>query len=426
VITILLVGFGVLLLLRVPIAVALGLSSAVGLAFHPMAPPVVVAQRVFVAIDSFPLLAVPLFMLAGLLMNTGGISERIIGFSAALVGDRPGGLAYVNVFSSMIFGGISGSAVADTAGVGSIMIPAMRAQRYERPYAAAVTAIASTLGVVIPPSIPMIIIGAMLGTSVGKLFLGGIVPGLLIGLGLMMVVRLQSRRGRMPSSGEAFSLRRVASRLRRATWALLTPIVVVAGIAVGVLTPTEAGAAAVVYALVLAAPVYRELDRARLRAALEETVLATGRVFFLIATAGLYSWLLTANGFSTAVAGFLSSLTTSPTLMLAAVAAILLVVTTFMESIAALVLLLPILAPAADRLGIDPVHFGVVVVIALGVGLVTPPVGLCLFVAADIAEAEVGASARALVPFILMMVALLGLVIAVPPLVTGLPRLFMP
>jgi C4-dicarboxylate transporter DctM subunit len=289
-----------------------------------------------------------------------------------------------------------------------------------------VTAIASTIGVIIPPSIPMVIIGAMLGISVGKMFLGGIVPGLLIGLGLMAVIRVQAHRRGMPASGVPFTVGHALRRLRAASFALLMPLVVVLGIVAGVLTPTEAGAAAVVYALLLAFVVYRTMTLAGLYDALAETALSTARVFFLIATAGLYSWLLTANGFPVMVASALGSITQSPVGMLAVVALILLVVTTFMESIAALVLLLPILFPAVTRLGVDPVHFGVVVVIAIAIGLVTPPVGLCLFVAADIAKAELGAAGRALLPFLATMVALLGLCIAVPGLVTAVPRWLMP
>jgi len=367
VIAILLCSFFVLLLLRVPIAVALGVSCLLALAWQPMAPVTVIAQRMFVSIDSFPLLAVPLYMLAGYVMSAGGISRRIVDFSAALVGNLTGGLAHVNILISMIFGGMSGSAVADTAGIGTILIPAMKERGYSRGYAAAVTAVSSTLGIIIPPSIPMVIIGAMLGVSVGKLFLGGLIPGLAVGGTLMGVAWLEGAR-RGETGVAVYSQRgRVGQAFRRAFWALLMPVIVISGIVSGIVTVTEAGAMAVVYALVVAMLVYRELTARDIWAVLEKTVVSTAKVFFLIATAGLYSWLLTANGFPAMVGDFLSSLTQSPSVMLLLIVLILLLVTTFMESIAAMVLLLPILFPVAEQVGIDPVHFGVLVVMSIGI-----------------------------------------------------------
>jgi tripartite ATP-independent transporter DctM subunit len=437
-IPILLLSFFVLLLLRVPIAVALGISCALGLAYEPSSPPPVVAQRMFAAIDSFPLMAVPLYLLAGYLMSAGGIGRRIVDFSAAVVGRLPGGLAHVNIFSSMVFGGISGSAVADTAGIGAIMIPAMVERNFGRSYTAAVTAVSSTLGIIIPPSIPMVIIGAMLGVSVGRLFLGGVVPGILVGVGLMAVAWAKGA-GRPGESGDSWSVthdpshasratghgrsRPLLHSLRQAFWALLMPVVILLGIVSGLFTPTEAGAVAVVYALVFACFVYRELKLGDIYTALVHTALSTAKVFFLIAAAGLYSWLLTANGFPRMVGAFLGSLTQSPTLTLALISLILLIVTTFMESIAAMMLLLPILYPVSQQVGIDPVHFGVVVVLSLGIGLVTPPVGLCLYVAADLAQARLGSVSWALAPFVGVMLALLVLCIVFPGLITALPNL---
>lgn len=421
-IPLLLASFFVLLALRFSIAVALGLSCVLGLAFQPMAPPVVVAQRIFVSLDSFPLMAVPLYMLSGYLMSAGGISRRIVEFSSALVGNLTGGLAHVNIVASMIFGGISGSAVADTAGIGKIMIPEMKSRGYEKSYTTAVTAVSSTLGIVIPPSIPMVVIGAMVGVSVGKLFLGGVVPGLLIGLALMTVAWALARTSGVASTEEGPEARvRLFESFRRAFWALLMPLIVIVGIVAGVFTPTEAGAVAVAYAFVVATLVYRELSRADLYGALAGTALSTARVFFLIATAGLYSWLLTANGFPAMVGDFLTSLTESPVLMLLLMVCILLAVTTFMESIAAMILLLPILFPVAEQVGIDPVHFGVIVVVSIGVGLVTPPVGLCLFVAADVAGVDIALASRAAVPFLAVMALLLGLFILMPGLITAVP-----
>jgi tripartite ATP-independent transporter DctM subunit len=424
-IALLLISFFVLLAVRVPIAVALGISCLLGLAWDPMVPVPVVAQRMFVSIDSFPLMAVPLYMLAGFLMGAGGISRRIIEFSAAIVGNLRGGLAHVNILASMIFAGISGSAVADTAGIGSIMSPAMKERGYTPAYATAVTAASSTIGIVIPPSIPMVIIGAMLGISVGKLFLAGVIPGLAIGLAQMAVAYIAAgREGEAVTSG-AFEWERLGHAFVRAVWALLMPVIVIGGIVWEVCTPTEAGAVAVAYALIVAMFVYRELQLADVWEALRLTAESTGKVFFLIATAGLYSWLLTVNGFPELLGSALLSMTNSPTLMLLTMAALLLVITTFMESIAAMILLLPVLYPVAEQVGIDPIHFGIIVVLSIGVGLVTPPVGLCLFVAADIAGASVSAATRALVPFLAAMVGLVVLFSLVPALVTILPSLLM-
>ncbi|MFC1713202.1 TRAP transporter large permease [Candidatus Poribacteria bacterium] len=424
-IAILLISFFVCLVLGFPIAIALGLSCLLGLALQPMTPLVVIAQRMFVSLDSFPLMAVPLYMLAGYLMSTGGISRRIISFSSTLVGNITGGLAHVNILASMIFAGISGSAVADTAGIGSIMIPTMVERKYSRAYTAAVTGISSTIGIIIPPSIPMVIIGAMLGISVGKLFLGGIIPGVLIGLALMAVAYLMARRNRVPTNSEPFSLKAVFTSFMKAFWALLMPAIVVVGIVGGIVTPTEAGAVAVLYALIIAMFVYRELTLKDVYEGLWKTALSTAKVFFLIATAGLYSWLLTANGFPALVGRFLISITESPTLMLMLIVLILLIITTFMESIAALILLLPILFPVAQQVGIDPIHFGVMVVVSIGIGLVTPPVGLCLFVASDIAETGIAEASRAVFPFVAAMIALSCLFIVFQEFITVIPRLLM-
>jgi C4-dicarboxylate transporter DctM subunit len=424
-IALLLISFFILLAVRVPIAIALGISCLLGLAYDPMVPVPVVAQRMFVSIDSFPLMAVPLYMLAGFLMGAGGISRRIIEFSAAIVGNLRGGMAHVDILASMIFGGISGSAVADIAGTGSIMIPAMKERGYTAGYATAVTAASSTIGIVIPPSIPMVIIGAMLGISVGKLFLAGIIPGLAIGLSQMVVAYVLAGRQAEAVTSGSFEWRRLGRAFRGALWALVMPVLVIGGIVSGAFTPTEAGAVAVAYALVVALFVYREMSLADVYTALRMTAESTGKVFFLIATAGLYSWLLTVNGFPELLGSALLSVTTSPTLMLLTMAALLLVITTFMESIAAMILLLPVLYPVVEQVGIDPVHFGIIVVLSIGVGLVTPPVGLCLFVAADIAEASIAEAMRALIPFLAAMVGLTVLFTFVPTLVTILPTLLM-
>jgi tripartite ATP-independent transporter DctM subunit len=421
-ITILLISFFVFLSLGFPIAVALGLSSLLGLICEGGMPLVVIVQRMFVALDSFPLMAVPLYMLAGLLMDSGGISKRILQFSSTLVGHITGGMAHMNILASMIFAGISGSAVADTAGIGNIVIPAMIRHRYPRSYACAVAAVSSTVGIVIPPSIPMVIIGAMLGISVGKLFLGGIIPGVLIGLSLMVAAYVVARRKRLPRQEQRAELRIILKELAGAFWALLMPILIVGGIVSGMFTPTEAGAVAVTYAVVVGRFVFRELTLSAIISCLQRTGLGCAKVFFIIATAGLYTWLLTAHGFPVLVGRFLLSITDSPRVMMAVMALILLLVTTFMESIAALVLLMPILYPVAQQVGIDSTYFGIMVVVSIGIGLVTPPVGLCLYVSADIGQAGIAEVSRALIPFILTVFSILVLLLFLPGLITTIPQ----
>lgn len=424
-IVLLLATFFIFLALGFPIAVALGLGSYIGLLTQPSIPLLVIAQRMFVSVDSFPLMAVPLYMLAGFLMGSGGISRRILAFSNCIVGNITGGLAHVNILASMIFAGISGSAVADTAGIGNIIIPAMIEDKYDRGYTAAVTAISSTIGIVIPPSIPMVLIGAMVGVSVGKLFLGGIIPGLLIGLALMFTAWVIARKAGYAKSAPAFRWREFFLQFRDAVWSLLMPVIVVGGIVFGVFTPTEAGAVAVAYALFVGVLIYRELSVGFILKALWDTALSTAKVFMIIATAGLFTWLLTVYEFPVLVRELLLSITTSPVMMMAIVCILLLFITTFMESLATLILLLPMLYPVAEQVGIDPTYFGVMVVISIGIGLVTPPVGLCLYVAADISKVSIPRASKALVPFISTMIAILCLLIVFPGIVTFLPTLIL-
>lgn len=424
-ITTLLLVFFVLLFLGTPIAVALGFSSLIGLVLHSSTPLIVIIQRMFVAVDSFPLMAVPLYMFAANLMGSGGISKRIINFSNTIVGNVTGGLAQVNIFASMIFAGISGSSVADTAGIGNIVIPAMIKDKYDRGYTAAVTAISSTIGSIIPPSIPMVVIGAMLGVSVGKLFLGGLLPGILIGLAQMLVAWVIARKSHYPKSGNRFSIREFIIQTKTAIWALFMPILVVGGIVFGVFTPTEAGAIAVLYAFLVGRFVYRELTFEYILKSLWDTALSTAKVFFIIATAGLFTWLLTANGFPNIVYDFLISITKNPTIMMILICLIILLITTFMESLATLMLLVPILYPIAQKMGIDPTFFGVMIVICIGVGMVTPPVGLCLYVAADISGVSIPKASKALIPFIFIVIAVGVLIFIFPGIITYVPNLLL-
>lgn len=424
-IPLLLLSFFVLLCLGVPIGISLGLSSLIGLVVFSDIPLVVVVQRMFVSVDSFPLLAVPLFMLAANLMGSGGISRRIIDFSSSVVGHFRGGLAQVNIFASMVFAGISGSSVADTAGIGKVVIPAMIEKKYDRGYTAAVTAISSTIGSIIPPSIPMVVIGSMVGVSVGKLFLGGIIPGILIGVIQMVIAWVIAKKAGYPKQRDGFNFLFFLRQLKRAIWALLLFIIIIGGIILGIFTPTEAGAVAVVYALVVGTFVYKELDLKSITKALWDTALSTSKVFFVISTAGLFTWILTAYGFPNVIRDFLFSITSSPTMIMILVCLIILVITTFMESLSTLTLLIPILYPIVEQVGIDPIFFGVMVVICLGVGMVTPPVGLCLYVASDISEVSVPTTTKALLPFIGAVLGIVVLLFVFPQLITFIPNVFL-
>lgn len=421
---ILLISFFIQLFLGFPIAVALGVSSILAILCQPGLPLVIVAQRMFVSVNSFTLLAVPLYMFAGSLMGFGGISKRIIKFPNSLVGHVTGGMGLVNILASMIFAGISGSAVADTAGIGKILIPEMLKKKYSKEYSSAVTAISSTIGIVIPPSIPMILIGGMVGISVGRLFLGGIIPGLAIGFSLMLVAYFLAKRENM-GKGDIFNFKELVKSFREAIWALFMPIVIIGGIITGMFTPTEAGGIAVVYAFLVGWFVYKELTSKSLVECLWNTVLTVAKIFYIIATAGLFSWLLISNGFAVLVGNFLFSITKSPLILLFIMNLFILLITTFMESIATLVLLVPIFYPIALQVGIDPIHFGVMIVIALGIGMVTPPVGLCLYIAADIANTSIPRVSKALLPYIAVVIILLTIFIFFPSITIFIPKLIM-
>lgn len=422
---ILIVSFFILLFSGVPIAVALGLSSLFSLLTQHDIPLVLIIQRMFVAINSFPLLAVPLFILAGSLMGFGGISKRIVNFADALVGHITGGLANVTILTCMIFAGISGSAVADTAAVGKILAPSMIAKKYPAAYAAAVIGIASTIGIVIPPSIPMVILGSMLEISVGKMFLGGILPGIMIGIALMVVAYIVAKKEKVERNNGSISFKALLRSFKETFWALLMPVVIVGGIVGGFFTPTEAGAIAVAYALIVGFFVYRKLKIKHVWECLWDSGLTTAKVFYIIATASIFAWILTTTGFSNMLCVALLSISHSPIVIMILIVTILLIVTTFMESLASLILLMPILFPVTRQVGIDPVVFGVLVVISIGVGLVTPPVGLCLYVSSDIAKVTLAKAAKTLVPFLIVMIAILFFFIFCPQFITFIPNLIM-
>ena len=412
---ILLLALLVLFAINTPIAVAIGAAAVVGIIVQGDFPLMVVAQRMFGGTDSFHLLAVPLFMFAGALMEAGGISRRIIDLANALVGWLPGGLAAVTIVSAMFFAGISGSAAADAAAVGAILIPAMKRSGYRSDFAAAVLASGGSIGVIIPPSIPMIIFGFLTGASIGQLFAGGILPGLLVGFSLIAVASLISHRQGYGVT-QPFEPRLVWRCFRRAVLALGAPLIILGGILFGIFTATESAAVAVVYALVVGLGVYREIELRRLRPILIDASVTAAVVMFIIAAASVFSWLAAIEELPARLAGVLLTLTENPVWLLLLVNLILLVAGTFVETTAALILLVPMIVAILPSLGIDMVHLGVIVVTNLAIGMLTPPMGICLIVSGSISGDRLGPIAWRVLPFLGILLVDLLIISFYPPL----------
>ncbi len=415
----LLISFAVMMVLGVPIGISLGLSAMGGIIFLDGGSLVTVTQRMFEGMNSWALLAVPLYTFAGYTMSKGGISKRLMDFCYSIVGHIYGGLAHVNVLASMIFAGISGSAVADTAGVSGMFMPEMVRKGYSKEFSVAVTAVSSTIGIIIPPSIPMVVIAGICGISTGKMFLGGIIPGILIGITQMIFSYIFAKKeGVKPEPGQ-FSIKEVGRTFLGSWPALLMPVVIITTITSGVVSPTEAGAIAVVYGLVCGGIVYRELNLEDLKFCFTETVRVSARIFVVIGGAKLYTILLTTAGFDRWLTGVMLGISTNPTVILAMILLLFFVVTMFMESIAALTLFMPIVFPIAMSVGIDPIVLGVLVTCMIGVGLVTPPVGMCLYVACDLMKIRVGSTLKYVAWYILGSFIVFGICMAFPSLITA-------
>ncbi len=420
--SILFISLIICFVIGMPIAFSLGVASMVTLQFGSSLPLTLVAQRLFAATDSFPLMAIPFFMLAGALMDTGGISKRLVDFAHALVGWIYGGLGMVAVLAAMFFAGISGAAAADTAAVGAVSIPAMIRKGYKRGFAAAIQAAGGSIGVIIPPSIPMIIFGVIGGVSIGKMFMGGFVPGVLIGGGLMIASYFLSKRAGYKRDKRA-SMPEVGKAFVNAMWALFMPAIILGGIMGGVFTPTEAAVVAAVYGLLVGLFVYKELKLKDLPSVFARSAVTTSTVMLLIATANIFGWILTAEQIPQTVANHLVSLTSSPTVLYALILVMLLIVGTFMETTASLIILSPVFLPVIQEFGIDPVHFGVVMVTALAIGMLTPPLGICLFISCNIAEIPLSRIIKYVMPLLAIMIGCLFLITFVPDLVLFIPNM---
>jgi tripartite ATP-independent transporter DctM subunit len=416
-------GFLILLIIGVPVAIALAGASLLYVMVEGTQPHLVVLHRMVGGIDSFPLLAIPFFIMAGSLMNSSGITNRIYDFALALVGWLKGGLGHVNVVGSVIFAGMSGTAVADAGGLGNIEIRAMRDHGYSVDFAVGITGASSTIGPIIPPSLPMIIYGVMANASIGKLFAAGLIPGLVMA-GAMMVMVTYYAHTRGWHRDARFSLTALWQTFRRAFLPLLTPVILVGGMTTGVFTPTEAAIAATAYAIVLGMGVYRTLTLRKFIQVSLETAETTAIILLIVAGASIFGYLITLTKITDKVADLVLSFTTQWWAVLLLVNVFLLIVGCFMETIASITILVPVLLPLMEKVGVDPVHFGLIMVLNLMIGLLTPPVGMVLYILARVAGISFERTAKACLPFLVPLLVSLALVTYWPSMVLYLPNLF--
>ena len=400
--------------LTISVAVSIGLASVLGIQASN-ANMLISVKEMFSAINRFPLAAIPFFILAGNLMETGGISRRLVEFAKSIVGGVQGGLPMTCVLTCMIFAAVSGSSVATTFAVGAILIPALVKHGYPTSYAAALQATSAELGVIIPPSIPLILYGVSAEVSIGELFIAGIGPGIFISLALMAFVYVYCRlKGWGKNDGDGRL--GFGKATWQAGWALLMPVIILGGIYGGIFTPTEAAAVAVFYALVVGMGIYREISLASLAVVLRKSVLSSAVIMFIIANAGLFAFLITRAGVPDAIGRWLEAVLQSPALFLLGVNAALFFIGMFIETSAAIIVLAPILAPVAMHFGIDPVHFGMVMVVNLALGMITPPFGVNLFAACTVARISLDRIIHHLIPFVLVILACLMVITYVPQL----------
>jgi C4-dicarboxylate transporter DctM subunit len=419
--TLILVFLGTMLL-GFPVAFCLGITSLVVLLIGDV-PLLLIAQRMFTGIDSFPLMAVPFFVLAGELMNRGGTTRRLIDFANVLVGRVPGGLAHTNILASMFFGGISGSAVADAAAMGTILVPGMTRKGFPPGFSAAVTAASATMGPIIPPSILMVLMGVTTGLSIGGLFAAGIVPGLILGLSMMGLSFFMALRYGFPRESFPLSPGIIFKEFVSAFPALLAPVIILGGILGGIFTPTESAAVAVLYAFLLGRFIYKELSFKDLGRIFVESGTTTAVLLLIIGMANIFAWILTSEQIPTRIAGAMTALTDNPYLILMIINVFLLFIGMFLEGGAAIIILAPTLLGVTSALGIDPLHFGLVMVLNIAVGLLTPPLGVCLFVVCGVTGISLGRIIRSVLPFLALELAVLLLVTYVPAVILWIPGL---
>ncbi|NQV98222.1 MAG: TRAP transporter large permease [Rhodospirillales bacterium] len=414
----------VLVAVGMPIVFALGAAPMLGIILADK--PVflsIIAQKLYIGINQFPLLAIPMFILAGEIMNVGGITERLVTFARVLVGHLRGGLAHVNIISSIFFAGLSGSAVADTSAIGSMLIPAMEKQGYSKKFAAAVTAASSVIGPIIPPSIIMVVYAYIMEVSVAALFLAGVIPGLLTGVGLMVATSIIAKKRNYPVADRFPGVRVAARAGLDAFWPMLTPIIILGGILSGVFTPTEAAGAAVVYALIICM-FMKSLPLARFKNMLFRTAVSSSVILLAVGMATVFAWIATLSGLPKSLAEFLFQFTDNKYVLLLMINLLLLVVGMFLDAGPAILILGPILTPTALALGIDPVHFAIIMCVNLTIGLATPPMGLILFVASAVSRERIEAIVSEMLPFYVVHVSIILLITFVPAVSMTIPRWF--
>lgn len=416
--------FILLLCIGVPIAFVLGLVSLSHIlvtgetGFLLMIP-----ARMFGGIDNFALLAIPAFILAGELMNAGSITDRLVSFSNMIVGRLRGGMGYANVVVSMFLAGCTGAATSEAAAVGSVMIPAMKKAGYDRDFAAGLTSTASTMGPIIPPSMPFIVYGVVGGVSIGGLFFAGVIPGLMVGIALMAVVFILAKHRKYPLCEEKYTIRQFLLVSIDALVSLSVPVIILGGIMSGICTPTEASAIAAFTALLITGVIYRELSLKAFYKILLKTGVTSAVILLIVGTANIFGWVLAANNVPQKLVEILLHITTNKYILLLMINIFLLITGTFMESLASIVIMVPILSPVIRDLGIDPLHFGVIYVLNVVIGLNTPPVGVCLYVTSAVGKISLERLVRAIIPFFLAMLTILFLVTYIPSLSTWLPRI---
>jgi len=422
-VAVLFISFLVCLAVGVPVAFSLGVASCLYFLGSGM-PIVQFAQRFFAGMDSFTLLCIPGFTLAGNLMNQGGISDKLLGFADALVGHLRGGLAYANILASMVFAGISGTALADTVALGGIEIPMMVQQGYDVPFSVAVTAASSCMGPIIPPSVPMIIAATMTGLSVSKMFMAGIFPGILMGGSMCLVCYLEAKKKNYPKRDKMLSFKEILKAGKEAIWAIIMTAIILFGIMGGVMTPTEASIVCVAYGTIVSFFIYRKMNLKSFYACLKQTLSSAAAIMALVAFANVFAYILTKERIPNMIADAMLSLTSNKFVILLLINLFLIFVGMFMETIAAILILFPVLLQVATQVNVDPIQFGLVCVMNLVIGLTTPPVGVCLFAATAIGGNKLSENVKALVPFMIALFAVLLLVTYVPAVSVGVMNLF--
>ena len=414
--------FTICLFIGVPVIFVLGFSSIVYLIINDISL-VIAAQKIYSGIDVFVLLSIPGFLLAGNLMSKGSMTDKIIAFSNAVVGHIRGGLGLANIVASMIFAGISGTAIADISSLGNVLIPGMKKEGYSAKFSVGVTASSSTIGPIIPPSLPMIIVGTLSGLSVGKLFIAGAVPGVLLGIGLLIVSYSISVQKSHPKH-KWVGFKKVGKEFFYAFWSLLMTFIILFGIVGGVFTPSEASVIAALYALVVGVVIYKQLSLKKIFSSMLETVYTSTAILLLVGFANLFAWILTIEQIPTVITQFFLGITENKYILLILINVFLLFIGTFMETIAALLVFFPSLLQLATSVGVHPIHFAIIMILNLMIGLTTPPVGVCLFVGASIGKISLWEATKGVFPFFLVSIGILLLVTFIPVISLWLPSLF--